>query len=264
MVGIWGAAEAGDLAEVQRLIGQGPGLLNAARPPYAMTPLMLAAQKGHVEVVRWLVDQEAAVDEQDLSGNTALCHASNEKDCAPVVRLLLERGADPTIANQFDYIPLVNACDRGDSAAVRCLLDHPSAPATINHVDEGGRTAVWWASFRGRVDVLRALLEKGADHTIADEHGRTPMTFAKQNNHPECVEALKVRCSPCPSPRSPADGLTEGWGPVLGVAGRRRSGPTCCGRPGRWPTSRGAARWLWRGGTRGRSGRRWWTSRCTA
>jgi hypothetical protein len=33
------------------------------------------------------------------------------------------------------------------------------------------------------------------------------------------------------------------------VACRRRSGPTSCGRPGRWPTSRGAVRWRWlRGG----------------
>jgi hypothetical protein len=42
---IWGAAKAGDLAEVQRLVGQDPRLLNA-KDPMRATPLMRAAREG--------------------------------------------------------------------------------------------------------------------------------------------------------------------------------------------------------------------------
>jgi hypothetical protein len=49
MANIWKAAASGDLAEVKRLVGQEPGLLNAQE--YWIlggTPLMSASKKGHV------------------------------------------------------------------------------------------------------------------------------------------------------------------------------------------------------------------------
>jgi ankyrin repeat protein len=117
---------------------------------------------------------------------------------------------------------------------VRCLLDHPSAAATINHDDRWDRTALWWACHKGHAGVVTALLERGADPTIADEYGRIPMVAAERNKHRACIEALEVRCSlhSSPIPRL-LTGLAEAWGLVLGVGGKRRSGPTSCGRPGR-------------------------------
>jgi hypothetical protein len=40
---------------------------------------------------------------------------------------------------------------------------------------------------------VRALLERGADPTITDNEGRTPMAMAKQWKQPMCIEALKVK-----------------------------------------------------------------------
>jgi ankyrin repeat protein len=202
---IWGAAGAGDLAEVQRLVGQDPGLLNA-KGSNTWTPLVRAAEGGHVAVVRWLVDQGSALDERGVDRNTALCLASS-RGRTPVVRLLLERGAHPAIANIFGWTPLRQASSEGHLETVRCLLSHPSAAATINHRDMWDRTALSWACEKGRVDAVRALLERGADPTIADHQRRTPMAMAKRNNHPACVEALKVRCYSLPSSSSadPAD-----------------------------------------------------------
>jgi hypothetical protein len=52
-VTIWGAAEAGDLAEVQRLVGQDPRWLNATNYYHTWPPLMYASKQGHVDVVRF-------------------------------------------------------------------------------------------------------------------------------------------------------------------------------------------------------------------
>jgi ankyrin repeat protein len=52
-----------------------------------------------------------------------------------VVRLLLERGADPTIATRWGSTPLMIASFGGHLEVVRLLLGHPSAKATINHRD---------------------------------------------------------------------------------------------------------------------------------
>jgi ankyrin repeat protein len=127
---IWDAAEAGDLGEVQRLVGDDPGLLNA-KDPLTYTPLMHASREGHVGVVRWLVDQGAALDERHRDGYTALGLASSGGH-TPVVRLLLEGGGDPTIADDNGQTPLIDASEGGHLEIVRCLLDHPSAAVTIN------------------------------------------------------------------------------------------------------------------------------------
>jgi hypothetical protein len=198
------AAAAGDVGEVERLVGEDPGLVNAKNAD-AMTPLMAASLAGRVEVTRWLIDHGAALNEQDDHGHTALCLTCFE-DRAPVVRLLLEGGADPTIADETGWTPLMGACFRNRLEVVRVLLGHPSARATINQRDEKGGTALLLACCYGRGGVVRALLESGADPTIKRGTGTTPMAVAKlrqaypegvtAEHRQECVAALEVRLHP--------------------------------------------------------------------
>jgi ankyrin repeat protein len=182
MTNIWRAAIDGDLAEVERLVGHARRLLDA-RNRRGRTPLMLASREGHVGVVRWLLDKGAAMDERDRGGRTALCLAC-EYDHYPVVRLLLERGADPAIVSFEGCTPLMFASDQGHLEVVRVLLGHPNGRATINQCDLDGETALLRACHWGHGGIVRALLESGADPTIADDKGTTPMAIAKQ--HDEC------------------------------------------------------------------------------
>jgi hypothetical protein len=290
---IWSAAEAGDLAEVTRLLEALPGRLNEMDVEAFGTPMEWAAYGGHVGVVRYLLDQGAGLHVCVLGTCFALRYASGEGHTA-VVRLLLERGADLTSGVHDGIDTALIEASSGHLEVVHVLLDHPSAKTIINHRGQGGRTALWVACYYGDGGVARALLKSGADPAITDSwEDTTPMAIAKQGPPPDGDISAQgeVPCLACvlPPPISdrfadePAEAgvlvvldmvarclntysaceLSEaGLGSlVLGLVGRRRSGPTCCGRPGRWPTSRIAARWRWRGDTRGRSGRRWWTSR---
>jgi ankyrin repeat protein len=181
------------------LVGQDPGLLEA-RDFDDKTPLMLACITGQMEMTRLLLDKGAALDERDEDGNAALA-----RELAwPCLRgeLLMERGADPTFADTEGYTPLQLASNKGHLPVVRLLLNLPSGKATINHRNGHGATALSTACFRGHGGWARALLESGADPTIADEGGATPRAKTQQDPPPfwisaegrrECVVALEVR-----------------------------------------------------------------------
>jgi hypothetical protein len=74
---------------------------------------------------------------------------------------------------------------------VRLLLGHPSASSIINHRHHKfGQTALWGACCWGYPEVARALLESGADTTIAHIDGITPMAIASRKGHLEVVRLL--------------------------------------------------------------------------
>jgi uncharacterized protein len=212
---IWEAASQGNLADVQRLVRQAPVLLNARSRYDRRTPLMKACCGGHLEVARWLLDQGAAVNWRDYDGKTALWLAYYiRRDWVPLVRLLVERGADPAIATATGMTPLIDASSNDDLEAVRFLLDHPNVRATINVRNDDGQTALWRACCLAHPGVLRMLLESGADPTIASSNGSSPMAVVKQNpidqddhhgaRRRECVAALEVSfCLPLSVPKHP-------------------------------------------------------------
>jgi ankyrin repeat protein len=113
----------------------------------------------------------------------------------PIVRLLLERGADPTIVSHYDETPLMAAASsiNDNFKVVRLLLDHPSAKGMINHRHRDGQTALWEACRSGLRGMVRALLVGGADPTIAKEIGGTPMAVAIAQRRLECIAELEVR-----------------------------------------------------------------------
>jgi ankyrin repeat protein len=129
---------------------------------------------------------------------SALICASSDDAHAPVVRLLLEGGADPSIASFGSWTPLMDAASEGRLEIVRSLL----VKATINRRYNHGETALSRACFMGYEGVVRALLEGGADPTIANNSGITPMAIAKRTRsrpygvtaeaRRECVAALQV------------------------------------------------------------------------
>jgi ankyrin repeat protein len=62
------------------------------------TPLHYAASKGHREMMRLLLENDAYIDSESANGTTPLMMAAFSK--SPLaVKLLLEEGADPTLVN---------------------------------------------------------------------------------------------------------------------------------------------------------------------
>ena len=94
-LGLLHAVDQGDSAAVSSLLDRALDV-NTQFPIIGSRPLILAAAKGHHEMVRLLLDRGASVDAADYTGWTAL-HAAVYGGHTDVVQLLLEHGA------RFEY-----------------------------------------------------------------------------------------------------------------------------------------------------------------
>ena len=75
------------------------------------------------KMVRYLLEKGADPNIADKSGRTALMHACAEQAGQEVVSLLLDNGADPSLKDYSGSSALVHAINRGDRDTLQVLLD---------------------------------------------------------------------------------------------------------------------------------------------
>jgi ankyrin repeat protein len=108
----------------------------------------------------------------------------------PLMRLLLELGADPRITTEDGTTALMAAAGVGiwapgenpgtdDEALAAVKLAYEVGGGAVNAIDRNGETAVHGAVYRaGSIAVLKFLIEKGARLDVRNEKGWTPLIVA--------------------------------------------------------------------------------------
>ena len=79
--------------EAARLLSEQPNTDINSRSLHGLTALHAAAENGHLDIVRLLLDHDADIDAQDSMGRTPL-HVASQQGHRDIVRLLLEHNAD--------------------------------------------------------------------------------------------------------------------------------------------------------------------------
>jgi len=116
------AALAGDEAMAALLIAEGANIM--ARNAGGLTPLHAAAYSGSVEVAALLLDQGAELeDKANFSGATPFMVAAEENRVA-VAELLIARGADIGTPDRDGFTPLTQAWAKQRTEMVRLLKQH--------------------------------------------------------------------------------------------------------------------------------------------
>ena len=124
------------------------------------------------EVTRILDERPDIINDRgELPGHTGLrtaLHSGVEHE--PVVRILLERGADPNIRDEGDNaFPVHFAAERQDMRVIRLLVEH-GAQTVAGEVDDHELDIIGWATAFDYVTPDRAvvdyLLAHGARHTM--------------------------------------------------------------------------------------------------
>mmetsp|Transcript_2205 Transcript_2205/g.4956 ORF Transcript_2205/g.4956 Transcript_2205/m.4956 type:complete len:289 (-) Transcript_2205:400-1266(-) len=138
------AAKVGDVSELLRLLEEQESttaFINVRDG--GETALHLAAEEGHVDALRLLLEHGAAVSAQSSEGWTAL-HCAGQSESAEAVALLIAHGADLHAKTRI------------------------------------GATPLHMAAFNGRLGATKTLIVRGADVHARDVDGYTPLADAKQ------------------------------------------------------------------------------------
>src|SRR5258707_4405954 len=144
--------------------------------PLRQTSLHFAASWGLYSTVEWLIiELSENVRSQRSTDNATPLHLASQSGNVDIARMLIERGADPTVQSRDGETALHLALREGNVDTARMLIERGVDP-TVQNKDE--ETALHLASQWGSVDLARMLIECGADPTAQSEDGNTALHLA--------------------------------------------------------------------------------------
>ncbi len=142
----------GKLAEVQVLVAKGASVDLADKKK--RTPLILAAYNGHTSVVEFLYGKGADINAKDSGGQTALMHTC-KRSFNETAAFLLKNGAEVNVQSR-----------------------------------KKGVTALMITAVAGNVELVRMLLDRGADANLTDVFGNTAKILAEKKGNSAVVDLL--------------------------------------------------------------------------
>lgn len=93
---------------------------------------------------------------------------------------------DKKIQRKLDHA-LIKAAYSGNTEQVRLFID---AGADVSMSDPDGWTPLHWATAKGNIDCMRLLIDAGADINVKDHSGRTALHWAALRGNTEYMKAL--------------------------------------------------------------------------
>jgi ankyrin repeat protein len=172
------AANKGDIEKVRELIAKGYNV--NTRDEANWTPLHRAIFMGHKEIAKLLIANGADVNAKNNIGVIPIMLAVI-RDYNDIVELLIKNGAQKTI-----YV----AAAQGDIESAKTFLKKD--PNLVNALaSNDGWSALHWAAYMNRLDVIKLLIENGVDVNIRDRiNDVTPLYWAVHKGHLDAAKLL--------------------------------------------------------------------------
>ena len=157
------------------------------------TPLMKASSKGNTPVVKLLLDNGANENMKDNKGQLAL-HFASDKGHTDCITMLLK--SQKTNINESAtpnmFTPLLMAVANDEEDACKCLIE---LGADINCIDSNQTTPLMTSCFKGHSNITQLLLENNAHMGSRSSQRKTALHYACEFGHPDCLRMLIQRIS---------------------------------------------------------------------
>jgi ankyrin repeat protein len=171
------AARDGRLESVRMLVAAGADVNQT--DPNGLTPLLMAITNNHMEVARFTIDHGAEINVADWYGRTPLWAAVETRNM-DVDNGTFENGVDRRPVLELIQVLLGNGADPNtrlkETPPIRKQMLRVTG--SLSWVDFTGQTPFLTASLAGDLDVMRLLLEWGADPYVPTFGGTTPLMAA--------------------------------------------------------------------------------------
>ncbi|TPX16523.1 uncharacterized protein E0L32_003817 [Thyridium curvatum] len=168
-------------------------------PAYASRPPSPAPTYHTIDPASHDMPREVTVNARDEKSRLkdpgqaefTLVHRAAALGDLKTVRHLLDGGSDELeVPTQSGSTPLIGACESGSIDVVKLLLEHG---ADITRRNKLGNTPLGTAASRGDVEIVRLLLDVGAERNPQLNIGWTPLLQAARGGHHQVVEVLLQR-----------------------------------------------------------------------
>jgi len=176
------AAQQGDEDSARILLRAG-AKPNDAQPKTGLTALMIASAMAHAKAVDVLLDKGADPNLADTNGYTSLhrvvrdsdygINLAAKDDILTIVKSLLKHGANPNVRLSQDKEKAAEEIKNGNVA-----IEGKRTAVTVDEIILQGATPLFLAAEVNNLDVIKALVDAGADPLIATERGTTPLMMA--------------------------------------------------------------------------------------
>ena len=153
-------------------------------------------------ITETLINNGANVVDRDFEKNTALILAAAFNPSANVISTLLDYGLKTNTTNKYGYDALMLAAyENGRIPIIQTLLDNE---ADVNSRDLEGHTPLMAAAIRGRDDVMKYLIQRGADYKAEDNNNISVLNYYNQRIYLDDPEYKEK-----PKPNSPSERLFQ-------------------------------------------------------
>jgi ankyrin repeat protein len=150
-----------------------------------------AAQRKDLTALRTLVSKKVNVNAPQADGTTAL-HWAGALQRHRDGEAPAARGANPAVTNRFGASPLSEAALAGNVELIKALLEAGADAKTASSLD--GETVLMSAARSGNLEAVRLLLDRGADVNARERYrGQTALMWAAAERHSPIVKLLLER-----------------------------------------------------------------------
>jgi ankyrin repeat protein len=186
------------------------------------TALLVAAERGKIGLVKQLLEHKANPNIAGSDGVTALILAA-QNDQPDIVKILLQNRAEPDTEDHNGWTALSSAAYHGSMRCVQILADASKTDlsrgllfatladhkdvvkvlldygAEVDNRSSDGRTPLILAASKGNKELVNMLLQAGADPTLTDQSGATAESTAEAKGFHEIAGLLHGRTATKPA-----------------------------------------------------------------